>query len=112
MLPNPTGTSNTLPGGSPNALRNEATTGPGDSGGPLLVNGLIAGVLSGGTTSTSVYGDISWWTGTNQFRSTIEDFGGTFVNPDEEVPEPLTILGSLTAFSFGIFFKKKVNRKV
>ena len=106
---NPTGTTNTLPGSS-TALANEATTAPGDSGGPLLVNGLIAGVLSSGTTSNSAYGDISWWTGTNQFRSTIEQFGGTFVDATV-VPEPLTILGSITAFSFGVFFKRKTNQK-
>ncbi|MFK7960818.1 MAG: hypothetical protein AB8G96_09860, partial [Phycisphaerales bacterium] len=35
--------------------------------------------LSGGTTSTSVYGDISWWTGTAVFRNAIEARGGEFV---------------------------------
>ncbi len=62
---------NTLGGGAVNSdktpLPNEGTTAPGDSGGPLLVERdgtlAIAGVLSGGTTSTSRYGDISWWTG-------------------------------------------------
>ncbi|REJ67087.1 MAG: hypothetical protein DWQ31_11530 [Planctomycetota bacterium] len=63
---NETGTSNTLSGlgSSPTMLPNEGTTAPGDSGGPLVVDGQIVGILSGGTTATSVYGDISWWTGT------------------------------------------------
>ncbi|MEM9009239.1 MAG: trypsin-like serine protease [Cyanobacteria bacterium P01_F01_bin.86] len=70
-------------GSSANRLTNEGTTAPGDSGGPLLVrrNGenFIAGVLSGGTTNTSVYGDISWWTGTERYRSFLESVGAQFV---------------------------------
>jgi len=73
---------NTIPSGSSVPLEFEATTAPGDSGGPVLVQQggewLIAGVLSGGTTSTSVYGDISWWTGTAIYRSEIEAAGGVF----------------------------------
>ncbi len=77
-----TDAANTIPGSSSSALFNEATTAPGDSGGPLVVNvageDLIAGVLSGGTTDTSVFGDISWWTGTAIFRAEIEAEGGVF----------------------------------
>ena len=51
---------------------------------------VIAGVLSGGTTNTSVYGDISWWTGTAVFRSAIENAGGEFVTGLEiNFPAPL-----------------------
>ena len=57
------GGANTISGSDASPLANEATTAPGDSGGPILVQSggewLIAGVLSGGTTNTSVYGDIS-----------------------------------------------------
>ena len=74
---------NTIPSGSQVPLEFEATTAPGDSGGPVLVQfggeWVIAGVLSGGTTSTSVYGDISWWTGTAIYRNEIESAGGQFV---------------------------------
>lgn len=73
---------NTIGSSSRVPLEYEATTAPGDSGGPVLVQQggewLIAGVLSGGTTSTSVYGDISWWTGTAIYRSEIEAAGGVF----------------------------------
>ncbi|MGI9516961.1 MAG: trypsin-like serine protease [Pirellulaceae bacterium] len=79
---NENGTSNTIGSGSATPLQYEATTAPGDSGGPVLVQQgvewLIAGVLSGGTTSTSVYGDISWWTGTAIYRTDIEARGGVF----------------------------------
>jgi len=80
------GAGNTIVGSDPTPLEFEATTAPGDSGGPILVqqNGewLIAGVLSGGTTGNSVYGDISWWTGTALFRTEIEAVGGEFVEDE------------------------------
>jgi secreted trypsin-like serine protease len=90
---NPAGTSNTLGwlGSSAMATTFEATTASGDSGGPLLIdNGgqwTLVGVLSGGTTSNSVYGDISWWTGVAPFRAQIEAAGGVFTSV---VPEPGT----------------------
>jgi hypothetical protein len=90
---NPAGTSNTLGwlGSSTIATGFEATTAGGDSGGPLLFNNggvwTLMGVLSGGTTSNSVYGDISWWTGVAPFRSQIEAAGGVFISV---VPEPGT----------------------
>ncbi|MEM9410731.1 MAG: trypsin-like serine protease [Planctomycetota bacterium] len=81
------GGANTIGGSSSTPLEFEATTAPGDSGGPVLVQvgseWVVAGVLSGGTTNTSVYGDISWWTGTALFRSQIENAGGTFVGNTE-----------------------------
>ena len=80
---NGTSGANTIPSSSSTPLEFEATTAPGDSGGPVMVQfggqWVIAGVLSGGTTSTSVYGDISWWTGTAVFRDAIESAGGEFV---------------------------------
>jgi len=84
-----TAASNTISGSDPIPLANEATTAPGDSGGPIIVTVagefLIAGVLSAGTTDTSVYGDISWWTGTANFRSQIEAQGGTFASHDLDI---------------------------
>ncbi len=93
---NPTGTTNTLAPGKPSSavmLANEGTTAPGDSGGPLLVNGLIVGVLSGGTLATSAYGDISWWTGTLQWQTQIQNLGGVFVTDQQppQVPVPSTL---------------------
>ncbi len=81
---NGTAAANTIGSSSPVPVTFEATTAPGDSGGPLLVQTtdgewVIAGTLSGGTTSTSVYGDISWWTGVAPFRSQIEAAGGVFL---------------------------------
>ena len=89
-----TGGANQIPGSSPAPLEFEATTAPGDSGGPVLVQigdeWLIAGVLSGGTTDDSRYGDISWWTGTADFRSAIEVEGGQFADGIE-----LAIVGGI-----------------
>jgi Trypsin len=102
---NGTGGANTIPSSSSVPLEFEATTAPGDSGGPVLVQfggeWVIAGVLSGGTTSTSVYGDISWWTGTAIYRDAIENVGGDFVTgleillPDG-LPELLSSAGGDT----------------
>lgn len=89
---NGTGGANEISGSSPNPREFEATTAPGDSGGPVLVQigdeWLIAGVLSGGTTGDSRFGDISWWTGTADFRSAIEARGGQFAGGfDVTIPE-------------------------
>jgi hypothetical protein len=98
---NPQGTSNTLGwlGSSITATATEATTASGDSGGPLLIdNGgqwTLVGVLSGGTTNNSVYGDISWWTGVAPYRTQIEAAGGVFVTI---VPEP----GNLALMLLGL----------
>ncbi|GAB5495682.1 MAG: hypothetical protein Phyf2KO_07620 [Phycisphaerales bacterium] len=98
---NGTSGANTIPSSSSAPLLYEATTAPGDSGGPVLVQSgsewVIAGVLSGGTTSTSVYGDISWWTGTALYRDDIESAGGDFTNGlDISFPDGLPDLVSST----------------
>ena len=98
---NGTGGANTIPSSSSAPLEFEATTAPGDSGGPVVVQfggeWVIAGVLSGGTTSTSVYGDISWWTGTAIYRDEIESAGGSFVTGLEIIfPDQLPDLISST----------------
>jgi hypothetical protein len=88
---NPAGTSNTLgwAGSSAVATATEATTAGGDSGGPLLtlIGGqwAVMGVLSGGSTDNSVYGDISWWTGLAPFTTQITTAGGVFISV---IPEP------------------------
>ena len=100
---NPAGTSNTLGwlGSDASALAFEATTASGDSGGPLFIdNGgqwTLVGVLSGGTTNNSVYGDISWWTGVAPFRTQIEAAGGVFTSV---VPEPGTYALLLLGLGF------------
>ncbi len=91
---NGTSGANQIFGSSATPLEFEATTAPGDSGGPVMVQfgneWVIAGVLSGGTTNTSVYGDVSWWTGTAVYRNAIEFAGGEFVTGLEiEFPSPL-----------------------
>ncbi len=92
---NPTGTSNTLGwlGSNSAATATEATTAGGDSGGPLLVQWgnewVVAGLLGGGTTSNSVYGDISWWTSVSPYQAMIESYGGVFVTV---VPEAGTVV--------------------
>ena len=97
------GTSNTLGwlGSRAAATSFEATTGPGDSGGPLFIdNGgqwTLVGVLSGGTTDNSVYGDISWWTGVAPYRTQIEAAGGLFTSVVPEPGSALMILLGLCA---------------
>ena len=41
----------------------------------------------------------------------IHDAGGGIIHTVDAVPEPLTILGALTAFGFGAAFKKKRDKK-
>jgi hypothetical protein len=74
---------NSIPGSSPTPLQREATTASGDSGGPLMLNingePVLAGVLSGGSSLNSQYGDVSYWAGTAIFRTQIQAAGGEFV---------------------------------
>lgn len=75
--------------GSQTPLALEGMGGPGDSGGPMLVNvngeWVIGAVVSGGTTINSVYGTTGWWTGTSIYRSQIEDLGGEFIVEESEI---------------------------
>ena len=92
-------------------VANEGTTAGGDSGGPLLINNLIAGVLSGGTTNNSVYGDISFWTGTymTAVRSWILEVtnnAAVFVDEIIDVPEPGTLI-LLLAGLLGLRFSRR-----
>ena len=70
--------------GSETPLVFEGMGGPGDSGGPMLVNvndeWVVAAVVSGGTTRTSEYGTVGWWTGTSIYRAEIEAAGGEFAD--------------------------------
>jgi hypothetical protein len=87
-----TAANNVLKSATPSEL--EGTTAPGDSGGPLLVSlvsgDAIVGVLAGGTTETSVYGDVSWWTwiGGHQVAFIRANTPGATFFP---VPEPSTL---------------------
>ncbi|MEM6349120.1 MAG: trypsin-like serine protease [Cyanobacteria bacterium P01_D01_bin.14] len=118
--------------GSPFPIPLEGTTVVGDSGGPALVStagGIaIAGVLSGGTTTFSIFGDVSWWTGVfphfDWINSTISSvtpqqcpiwvtLDGNSSKPCDDitpvsVPEPSTLL-SLVAF--GIFASSTLAQK-
>lgn len=44
------------------ALTLEATTAPGDSGGPLLIEGAVVGITSWGSSVESLYGDVARYT--------------------------------------------------
>ena len=94
-----TAAANTLSGiGSDSTpLEFEATTAPGDSGGPIMIQyggeWVVAGVLSGGTSSTSVYGDISWWTGVAPYRAEIEAVGGVFAEGTVELDQDTYVIG-------------------
>lgn len=75
---------------------NEGTTGPGDSGGPLFINGQLAGVASYGLTFGSKFGDTD-----NKLNETFGEFAGwtsTQYNEDwiapyaVPVPEPASFV--------------------
>lgn len=116
-------------GSTSNPIPWEATTAPGDSGGPLLavVDGELSviAVLSGGTTNTSVYGDISWWTGLDPFidgNGDLDLSGGVAANRSmpsfaefrrdtaaASVPEPASH-GLLLAAAIGLFASLRKRR--
>ena len=110
------GGGNTIAGSNPTPLEFEATTAPGDSGGPILINAggewLIAGVLSGGTSPISAYGDISWWTGIAIYEEEITEAGGEFTGGLPEEDDHLDVFpDALTTFlSFDPLSGKFIGR--
>lgn len=74
----------------------EGTTAQGDSGGPLFRNNQIIGVTSWGTSPTSLYGDLAYWTPIHPYTGWITQTSGI-----NAVPEPATMvalgLGALAA---------------
>jgi Trypsin len=107
----------------------EVNTAPGDSGGPTFINGLIAGVTSGGTclgfdfinfgcssppdidnVGNSSFGEIGIDTRVSTYASYVDDVLAGKVTPTKQIPEPNTIFGTVFALgAFGISsrFKKK-----
>ncbi|MEM6330349.1 MAG: trypsin-like serine protease [Planctomycetota bacterium] len=87
---NGTAFGNTISGSDATPLPLESAPARGDSGGPLLVEindeFLIAGVLSGGTTPWGSIGDISWWTGIQDYQAEIEALGGVFASLIPDLP--------------------------
>ncbi|MEM6688091.1 MAG: Ig-like domain-containing protein [Planctomycetota bacterium] len=77
---------------SPQPIPFEGTTAPGDSGGPLLVNDQIVGVLSGGTSAVSDFGDISWWTGSLAHQAFIESIVPDVVFANNALTLPVTLV--------------------
>jgi len=87
--------------GSDTPLANEGSTARGDSGGPLINDGLVTGVLSGGSTDPAqpdFAGDVSWWTGI--FAQPQKDFildntngQATFKSVNVPAPSSLALLG-------------------
>ncbi|WP_199247586.1 trypsin-like serine protease [[Phormidium] sp. ETS-05] len=63
--------------GSPYALDWEYTTAHGDSGGGLFINGLLAGIVSGGDRG-SVYGELAWNTRVSSWASGILNYIASF----------------------------------
>ena len=92
--PNRLFSSKFLEPGDPDFIPFEGTTAPGDSGGPLLVqrsgDWTIAGVLSGGTSLTSQYGDRSVWTGlfSDSAQELVRLGGGQFYDDEAVIPLP------------------------
>lgn len=69
----------------------EGTTASGDSGGPLFVNNQIIGVTSWGTSPTSLYGDLAYWTPIHPYTAWITQVSGIGAVPE---PATMAILGA------------------
>lgn len=93
----------------------EASLGPGDSGGPLFINGLIAGVASYSLSFgldpdidnalNSSYGEFAGWTSVDYNRGWID----SYVAPRQVVPEPATLV--LTLVGASVLFAVQRRRK-
>lgn len=95
----------------------EVSGGPGDSGGPTFINGLIAGVTSFGTclnhpncsmppdidniAENATFGEFGGDTRVSTYASYIDDVLAGKITPTKQVPEPNTIFG--TVFALGAF---------
>ncbi len=94
--------------GAPISLPLEASTGGGDSGGPLLVGGKVVGVLNGGFPGTggnlSEYGDRSMW------ASLMEPSNQAFlIAQGVVIPEPSAVILAGAGAAFAAFRRRRAG---
>lgn len=93
----------------------EASLGGGDSGGPLFINGLLAGVASYGLSFgldpdiddnlNSTFGEFSGWTPVDYNRAWLD----SYIAPRQVVPEPATLV--LTFIGASLIFATNRRRR-
>lgn len=111
----------------------EVSAAPGDSGGPTFINGLIAGITSGGTcvgfdfinltcsvtpdidgVLNASFGEFGFDTRVSNYADYIDNVLAGNIAPDARVPEPNTLFGLglvLSAFAIHSGFKKRGKTK-
>ena len=107
----------------------EVTAAPGDSGGPTFINGLIAGITSGGLCTgfdfinfkcstppdiddefNASFGEIGFDTRVSTYATYIDDVIAGNIAPNQTIPEPNTVFGIV--FAVGAFaIRNKSGKK-
>lgn len=107
---------------------NEVNSAPGDSGGPIFINGLIAGITSFSRSTSffgipsdidsevnSSFGEFSFDTRVSSYASYIDDVLAGKIAPTYKIPEGSTVVGSvfaLGALAIHSRFKRKAKQKL
>lgn len=107
---------------------NEVNSAPGDSGGPIFINGLIAGITNFGESSSffgipsdidselnSSFGEFSFDTRVSSYASYIDDVLADEIEPTYKIPEGSTVVGSVFALgglAIHSCFKSKAKQKL
>ena len=107
---------------------NEVNSAPGDSGGPIFINGLIAGITSFSESSSffvipsdidselnSSFGEFSFDTRVSSYASYIDNVLADKIAPTYQIPEGSTVVGSVFALgglAIHSCFKSKAKQKL